>query len=305
VENNPLISVIMPAYNCENYIREAIDSVLNQTYRNIELLVADDGSTDGTKKIIDSYTDPRLKKMHNAQNLGYLKTSNLLAAQCMGDYMSFQDADDSCTPDRFEIFLKEFNADPDLACVGSFANRMDENGKELGVIQLKCSNDEIKKDLPQVFNCIGSALMVKKNVITRLGLYDAYFDRCGSEDLYWYGIVAHQYKTINVPRALYNYRLNPQSVSGDKNKSPKKQMSKEFASYFLDYFYKTGSYLLQNKYRLRVLENFLIGKCLCWNRQYRSGIKKIMLSIILNPFGYTERYHLLRVYLPKIASNRG
>ncbi len=301
-ENSPLISVIMPAYNCENYIREAIESVLHQTYPNIELLVADDGSTDATKKIIDTYTDPRIKRFHNTHNLGYLKTSNLLVAQCSGDYISFQDADDSSALNRFEVFLKEFNRDPELACIGSFANRMDENGKLMEVIQLKCDYKEIKNDLPKVFNCIGSALIVKKNVIDTLGLYDAYFDRCGSEDLYWYGLVAYKYKTINVPEALYNYRLNSQSVSSDKNKSPKKQMSKEFASYFLSYFYETGKHLLENKYRLRVLENYLIGKCLCWNQQYRLGLKKIFTSILLNPFVYASRYQLLRVYLPKIAS---
>lgn len=301
---DPLISVIMPAYNCEQYVREAIDSVLNQTYQNIELLVADDGSTDATKKIIDSYTDARIKTFHNSRNLGYLKTSNLLVAQCAGDYISFQDADDSCVPERFEIFLKEFDKDPELACVGSFANRINEDGKLMEMIHLKCGYQEIKKDLPQVFNCIGSALMVKRKVIDTVGLYDDYFDRCGSEDLYWYGIVAHKYKSINIPKALYNYRLNSQSVSSDKNKAPKKQMSKEFATYFLSYFYETGKYLLENKYRLRVLEKFLIGKCLCWNQQYWSGIKLILASVLLNPFIYTERYHLLRVYLPKVVSSR-
>ena len=90
----------MPAYNCEKYIHQAIDSVLNQTHINFELLIADDCSTDTTKQIIDSYKDPRIKTFHNNINLGYLKASNKLFSLCKGSYITFQDADDTSELNR-------------------------------------------------------------------------------------------------------------------------------------------------------------------------------------------------------------
>lgn len=296
----PLISVIMPAYNCEKYIREAIDSILNQTYTNFELLITDDNSTDSTKHIIDSYSDLRIKTFHNTENLGYLKTSNLLVKLCKGDYITFQDADDSCLNNRLNLLLNEFLKNPKLGCVGSFVNKIDDQGNFIELISLKQNDFEIKSDLPNYFNCVGSALMVKREVITDVGLYDNYFDRCGSEDLYWFGLVANKYETINIPLPLYNYRFNPNSISNEHNKTPKKQMCIEIVKHSLNYFYKTGTSLLHNHKKIQILENYLIGKCFCWRKQYKQGINLIFKSIFLNPFGYPERYQLLKIYLPKL-----
>ncbi len=298
--STPLISILMPAYNCEKYIREAIDSILNQSHVNFELLIADDASTDGTKSIIESYTDARIKLHHNDRNLGYLMTSNKLISHCKGDFISFQDADDSCVNNRLELLLNEFGKNKELGCVGSFVSRINEAGAIQETISLKCSYNEIRADLPGFFNCVGSALMVKKEVIEKLGLYETYFDRIGSEDLYWYGIIVHQYETVNIPLALYNYRSTPNSISNELHKAPKKQMSHEIAINGLNYFYKTGNTIFKNTYRLRVLESYLIGKCLCWRKQYKEGIRLILSSIALNPFIYPERYALLKTYFPKL-----
>ncbi|MDF2452214.1 MAG: family 2 glycosyl transferase [Bacteroidota bacterium] len=301
----PLISVIMPAYNCERYVKYAIDSILNQTHSHLELLIADDGSIDSTKKIIDSYTDPRIKTFHNTHNQGYLKTSNSLVRKCMGSFITFQDADDACHESRLELLLKEFSINPALGCVGSFVNRIDQSNNVMELMTLKCDDNEIKADLPYFFNCIGSALMVKKQVIDDIGLYEEYFDRCGSEDLYWFGLVAKKYETKNLPTPLYYYRHTPNSISNEINKSPKKQMSIEIVKHSLIYFYRTKKSLLKNQYNLKVLESYLIGKCYCWRKDYKKGLQLIAKSIFLNPFGWNERYSLLKTYLPKLVSKRG
>ena len=82
---------MIPAYNVEKYIRQAIDSILNQTYSYFELLIADDASTDTTKQIINAYQkiDPRIKTFHNKKNEGYLLTTNKLFQKCKGDYIAF------------------------------------------------------------------------------------------------------------------------------------------------------------------------------------------------------------------------
>ena len=78
MSDKPLISVLMPAYNSELYIAQAIDSILNQTYQNIELLIFDDGSSDGTRKIIESYSDPRVVKILSDQNFGVVHARNVM-----------------------------------------------------------------------------------------------------------------------------------------------------------------------------------------------------------------------------------
>jgi glycosyltransferase involved in cell wall biosynthesis len=288
----------MPAYNAGDYVRQAIDSVLNQTYGNIELLIADDCSTDHTRTIIDSYPDKRIKRFHNGENQGYLKTTNLLFDHAKGELITFQDADDWSDVSRIEILYNEFAQDAALGCIGSFVNKVDIENKITDHIRFKCSYEEIASDLPEHFNCVGSALMIRKEVLPKIGGYHLYFDRVGSEDLYWYGKIVKHFKTINIPQNLYFYRSTPGSVSKEKNKSLKKLASKEIASKALAYYLETGRELFDSKGKLSALEAYLLGKYACWNTNYKTGTKLLLRSILSSPFTYPEKYTLLRIYLP-------
>lgn len=299
----PLISVIMPAYNAGTYIKQAIDSILNQTYINLELLVADDCSTDETLKIIDSYNDKRVRTFHNKVNQGYLKTTNKLFVEVQGDYILFQDADDWSELNRVEIFLNEFLNDSTLGCIGSFVNKVNTFNDITSSIKFKCSYQEIIHELPSYFNCVGSALMIKKEVLEKIGGYNLYFDRIGSEDLYWYGLIVKHFKTINIPEYLYYYRATPDSISMEKNKSLKKMASKELASKALEYYFKAGSEIFINKTQLSIVENYLLGKYACWNKKYRKGVRLLLKSILISPFTIPYRYSLLKTYLPLTFRN--
>ncbi len=98
---NPLVSIIIPAYNAENYIRRAIESALNQTYKNIEIFVIDDGSTDNTAKIIKSYKDPRLIYLYQ-KNQGQGRARNYAIGKSKREYITFLDADDIYLPEKVE-----------------------------------------------------------------------------------------------------------------------------------------------------------------------------------------------------------
>ncbi|WP_417909223.1 glycosyltransferase family 2 protein [Candidatus Electronema sp. PJ] len=104
MSNNPLISVIIPAYNHERFIGPAIDSVLNQTYPHLELIIIDDGSQDGTGKVAQSYTDPRLSYYHQTNQDAY-NTINRGLSLAKGDYVSILNSDDIYTLDRLEKLL--------------------------------------------------------------------------------------------------------------------------------------------------------------------------------------------------------
>jgi glycosyltransferase involved in cell wall biosynthesis len=105
----PLISVLMPAFNAEAHIAEAIQSILQQSFTNFELIILNDGSTDRTSQIIDGFADPRIHKMDLQPNQGLVSARNRLVAAARGRYIAFLDADDIAFPDRLQkqfIFLE-------------------------------------------------------------------------------------------------------------------------------------------------------------------------------------------------------
>ena len=124
----PLISVILPAYNAERFLEEAIDSILAQTYKNFELIVLNDGSTDRTEEIILSYNDPRIRYIKNESNLKLIKTLNKGIALARGKYIARMDADDISLPTRFEKEIEFMEIHPDIGVCSSkvihlFSNR--------------------------------------------------------------------------------------------------------------------------------------------------------------------------------------
>lgn len=218
-----MISILMPAFNAESYLKDSINSILNQSYTDFELLVCDDCSTDNTWEIIQSIQDPRLKIFKNKENQGYLKTSNFLVSHAVGEYISFQDADDLALPDRF-MKLKKHLINNNLDLVGSYCGVI-RNGEEvLSIIKYSGTFNEIKKDLIHKSHppFCGSAILVKTNIIAQCGLYDVNFDRIGAEDYDWiYRVALEGFKLGNVSEPLYLYRQHNQSVSRlnfEKNK---------------------------------------------------------------------------------------
>ena len=122
-----LISVILPAYNAETYLKEAIDSILVQTYKNFELIVLNDGSTDRTEEIILSYDDARIRYVKNDTNLKLIKTLNKGIELAKGDYIARMDADDISLPTRFEEEIKYMEMHPDIDVCSSRVFRLMQN----------------------------------------------------------------------------------------------------------------------------------------------------------------------------------
>src|ERR1700755_1199399 len=118
METNPMITVLMPAYNAEHYIAEAIASVLQQTYANFELVIVNDGSTDGTRNIIKTFRDPRIKLIDQA-NMGVAAALNTGLGHARAPYIARFDADDICYPERLEKQLDFLQSNPDYILVGS------------------------------------------------------------------------------------------------------------------------------------------------------------------------------------------
>lgn len=126
---NPLISVIMPVYNGEKFLRQSIDSILNQTIKDFELIIINDGSTDNTENIILSYDDDRVKYIKNESNLKLIKTLNKGLNIATGKYISRMDADDIAVNTLFEKQLDAFNNDKTVGIVNICTYELSENGE--------------------------------------------------------------------------------------------------------------------------------------------------------------------------------
>lgn len=114
-KQTPKISVIMPAYNAEQYISEAIESILNQTYSNFEFIIIDDGSTDRTVEMVQSYSDPRIRFVQNEHNLGVAATLNRGLKLATGEYIARMDADDIALRERFGKQVSFLDMHPEIA----------------------------------------------------------------------------------------------------------------------------------------------------------------------------------------------
>ncbi len=127
----PLLSVVLPVYNGEKYLPNAIDSILNQSFRDFELIIVDDGSTDRTKDIIASYTDQRIIRIINNKNEGIVHSRNAGLRLARGKYYAPFDADDVAHPSKFERQITFLENHPEYSMIGSYAHATDAQGKKL------------------------------------------------------------------------------------------------------------------------------------------------------------------------------
>ncbi len=131
-KDKPLLSVVIPSYNHEKFIKQAIDSVLNQTYKNLELIVIDDGSKDSSIDIIKSYKDDRLTLVCQ-ENAGAHNAINKGLSMAKGEYLAVLNSDDIFTKDRFEIMIKEMQKRPEVEFACSYIQIIDTEGNKLGL----------------------------------------------------------------------------------------------------------------------------------------------------------------------------
>ena len=296
----------MPAYNAEKYIAQAIESMLSQSYGNIELLIADDCSTDGTLKIIRRYeSDLRVKLFRNELNSGYLKTTNFLFDKCSGDFITFLDADDFCDINRIAKQLNFLNNFSDISCVGCFVQRIDENNKHVELLSFRTNHDDIYNALPDEYHFVGSAVMIRRNVLDAEGGFHPVFDRIGSEDLYWLSKITLKFKISNIAEPLYYYRHSGESVSAQNKRSIEGQFSKELAQIaFLKLRdEKIDIFSNENKSFLHETTDFLRMKYNFWNGNYMKGVLFGIKGIISGNNYSSESKIYIRMYLSKILKS--
>lgn len=217
----PKVSVILPAYNAEKYIKEAVDSILGQTFMNFELIVINDCSKDSTEKILLSYTDPRLVYVKNEQNLGVAGTLNKGLSLAKGTYIARMDADDISLPERFRKQVSYLDAHPDVAVLGTAVEIFGE-GMSSQIRQFSQMPEQMKVDL--FFSCglAHPSVMMRADVIKELGGYDCAFE--GMEDYELWCRVSRDYQIAALPEVLFRYRIHPSQVTKNPTEKYRTQM---------------------------------------------------------------------------------
>lgn len=207
-KSSPIVSVYITNYNYGRYIEEAIRSIFNQTYRDWELFIIDDGSTDNSREIITKFegADNVFSVFQN--NKGLNKTNNVALKLSRGQYIIRLDADDYMDPRALEIMVSEFDKDPELAVVFPDYYLIDECGNVTGQIRRHDFKNEVSlADQP----AHGACTMLRREVLVAIGGYDEHFDRQDGYDL-WLKIF-EKYSVSNINLPLFYYRQHGNNLT--------------------------------------------------------------------------------------------
>lgn len=310
---NPKVTVLMSVHNGQKYLREAIESILNQTYLDFEFLIIDDGSTDGSSDIIRSYQDGRIQLVRSVENLGLTRSLNKGLKLARGEYIARMDGDDVSLPSRLEKQVGYLDEYKNVGLVSNLFVEIDEMGEEIGLKSLPTENDEIKESLLRV-NCFcHTSSMFRQKCIEAVGPYREEFKMAQDYDL-WLRI-AEEFDVANIEEPLCKVRIVNGSISNAKISQQKYHARMAYWSGIQrqvfgedELGYKpagehfrllrdevSGRYFrrkraISEKYLACARYAFAIGR---WDR--RTALRYILKSLVNNPFNFTAwRYIVFR-----------
>lgn len=204
----PLVSIVMPTYNRAHLLGQAIDAVRDQTYRNLELIIVNDGSSDGTPDLLAKYqaSDPRIRVVHK-HNQGIPDTVNRGWLEAKGQYLTWTSDDNLYHPTAIETMVAYLESHPETAMVytdcryidGEGAFLYDPPGREPEALETGCP--------------IAGCLLFRRHVLDEVGMFRRQWKRC--HDFDFYHRVYRRFKVARIPEILYDYRLHQASMTGD------------------------------------------------------------------------------------------
>jgi glycosyltransferase involved in cell wall biosynthesis len=217
---NPTFSVYIPAYNRARYLGQAIESVLNQTFEDFELIIIDDCSTDNTKEVVHGYKDKRIRYYYNEKNLGCVASHNKGLTLARGRYIHPLDSDDLLFPANLEEKEHLFSRNPNTGLVYSDANIIDTNGNVLkesywqaeGYMPVK---GRLNSELIASCGCVMINPAYKKEAVAKVGLQNTKLIH--PHDGEYRLRIAAEFEVDYVPKALYSWRIHPAGRHLTKN----------------------------------------------------------------------------------------
>lgn len=204
--NLPFVSVVMSVYNSETHLRESIESILGQTYRNFESIIVNDGSTDNSREIIDYYLreDKRIIYLENKKNDGLSVSLNRGIDIARGEYIARMDADDISFPERLTKQVEFLEKNEDIYILGTASLSIDEKGATLGLSEFPADPEFIRRNLIKENLFYHPSVMIRKEYFEKVGLYDEGMRYAQDYELWLRG--AHLFSYTNLREPLIKYR---------------------------------------------------------------------------------------------------
>lgn len=234
--DHPRVSVIMPVYNAEVFIAQAIDSILEQTFKSFEFIIINDGSTDASLKIIRSYNDPRIRVV-SRKNKGLVATLNEGIKLARGEYIARMDADDISYPDRFSQQVVYLDKNKDIDLVGSQIITMDEAGNmSKGIVSKPIDPEDVRLLLGHGSIIAHPTVMMKLHSVKEVGGYREKYWPAEDYDL-WLRMAEHG-ELANLPSVLLKYRISKKGISqskGVEQSDESMRLAREWRKKHLDY----------------------------------------------------------------------
>jgi len=250
----PKVSICIPTYNRKSYLKETLDSILAQTYKNYEIVIVDDGSTDGTEEMIKNLVLP--VTYYWQENGGDAAARNKLLELAEGKYISFIDSDDLLMPDAIERLVRVMKAEvEDVVVYGSYF-RIDRNGKIYGKCKRKLYSGNITKYLFQTILVHACGSMFPKKVLKELPIFDTSLKVCSDYDLWL--CLSSDYRFVALDYPTFKRRRHPDSLSQPsfENCLTEFQVLERF------YYEKGGKNLIPEKTAMKVFskEAYRVGR---------------------------------------------
>ena len=209
----PKVTILMTVYNGEGYLRECVDSVLGQTFKDFEFLIIDDRSSDNSRDIINSYKDKRIHLIKNDVNLGQVKSLNIGLDNARGEYIARMDQDDMMMENRLERQVGFLDRKKDISVVGTWGEVIDEEGKVFTRTRLPLRNEEM---IGTVLFCgyflMHPSVMFRKDDVMQAGKYNESIVFSEDYDL-WMMLLLNRRKLANIPEYLIRFRYHNKSSS--------------------------------------------------------------------------------------------
>jgi len=253
------VSIILPTYNGVKHIKQCINSCLNQTYKNIELIIVDDGSLEDIRKIIQAYTDNRIIYIRHKKNLGLANALNTGFSNASGEYLTWTSDDNFYDSRAIEFMIEALEKNSKINFIYTNYYTIDEEGKKLKAIKVGSV-----KSLDRC-NCIGPCFLYRRRVYEKIGGYNPVFFL--AEDYEYWLRIREQFKMQKLNQFLYFYRKHKNRLTTNYKiaiiEEQTEKASREYVSKWARHYHKGRVYLFK--------------------KDYKNSIKSFIKAIIFNP----------------------
>ncbi len=294
MSNNPLVSILINCFNSQSFIGDCIKSAVNQSYKNIEIIVWDNSSTDNTSNIVNSFTDKRIKYFKNEKHLSLGEARIEAISHLNGDYIAILDSDDIAYKDRILLQIKEFTKDSNIGLLAGWMDIIDINSKVLKTYAPKFNKYSIHDQLYWTNPLIHSSIMYKKSVALNLKWYSPKITNF--QDYQLSIKISLNYKIQNINKVIGAQRIHNSNSIKNFNTYSKQLRDYELLLRYIRFFIPKNNtqFKIMNTNSLKVNKLKMLMYNFRINKNYRNFFN-IFIYIFKNPIilihnGYIRKF---------------